>query len=368
MKVRASNGAVVNNSMWRIVPRIGFAYDVFGNGTTSIHGGWGLFNNKIGDLSYVDGIRTNPPQFANPVVSAFTAGTTLANFSYGTSTGGATGFPTPPGILYFQTNAAGGLVGSRIQGVGGMQPNLVFAPVACRNWSIGIQRSLGRSVVAEADYFGTSSTHLYFQTDSNRFAGDLLVNKRQPCPAQSQLRCGLSMGRSIGISNAEVASFAISKIFSRGWSVHAIYNIGKALDYTSSNDNGVGGAENVIDVNNPRRNYGRADYDARHRISVDAVWNVPGLKGTLANLITRRLDASLPSSFSNLVNPLPCTPQRAMHPMAPAATLTRTDITTTFQTPRPSAIPLAPIARISSRAYSHLRLFFQLQPRVPKAI
>ena len=281
MLVRGSNGQVVNNTMWRFAPRVGFAYDVFGNGTTSVHGGWGLFNNKIGDLSYVDGIRTNPPQFADPVVSAFNQGTTLANFSYGASTKGATGFATPPGIQY-QVDAHGGLVGSRI-GVGGLQSNLI--PPLVQDWSIGIERAVGRSVVVEADYFGTTSSHLYFQTDSNRFAGDLIANNGNLARLNPSFGAVI-YGQSIGISNAEVGAFAISKRFSRGWSVHAIYNYGKSLDYTSSNDNGVGGAENVIDVNNPRRNYGRSDYDARHRLSVDAVWNIPGVKGTLANLIT----------------------------------------------------------------------------------
>jgi hypothetical protein len=139
--------------------------------------------------------------------------------------------------------------------------------------------------VIEADYFGTSATHLYFQTDSNRFAGDLIVNNGSLARLNSSFGAVI-YGQSIGISNAEVGAFAISKRFSRGWSVHAIYNFGKALDYTSSNDNGVGGAENVIDVNNPLRNYGRSDYDARHRISVDAVWNIPGVKGAIPSLIT----------------------------------------------------------------------------------
>jgi hypothetical protein len=281
MLVRGANGQVVDNALWRFAPRVGFAYDVFGNGTTSVHGGWGLFNNKIGDLSYVDGIRTNPPQFADPSISIYNAGTTLANFSYGTSTTGPTGFAPPPGIKY-EVDDHGGLVGTRI-GVGGPQPNLV--PPLVQDWSIGVQRSIGQSVVIEADYFGTSATHLYFQTDSNRFAGDLVVNNGN-LARLNQSFGAVIYGQSIGIANAEVGSFAISKRFSRGWSVHAIYNYGKALDYTSSNDNGVGGAENVIDVNNPGRNYGRSDYDARHRISVDAVWNVPGLNGGIGHWIT----------------------------------------------------------------------------------
>ncbi|WP_446742892.1 carboxypeptidase regulatory-like domain-containing protein [Silvibacterium acidisoli] len=282
MLVRGSTGQVVDNRLWRFAPRFGFAYDVFGNGSTSVHGGWGIYNNKIGDLSYVDGIRTNPPQFASPGISIFNAGTTLANFSYGvSSTGGPTGFAPPPGLSY-QVDPHGGLVGTRIA-VGGLQANLV--PPLVQNWSIGIQRSIGTSIVVEADYFGTSATHLYFQTDSNRYAGDLVQHGGTLDRLNPSFE-SVIFGQSIGIANAEVAAFAISKRFSHGWSAHAIYNLGKALDYTSSNDNGVGGAENVIDVNNPARNYGRSDYDSRHRISIDAVWNVPGTKGRITSLIT----------------------------------------------------------------------------------
>jgi hypothetical protein len=281
MLVRGSSGQVVDNALWRFAPRIGFAYDMFGDGTTSVHGGWGLFNNKIGDLSYVDAIRTNPPQFADPSISIFNAGTTLDNFSYGASSSGPTGFAPPPGITY-QIDNHGGIVGTRI-GVGGPQPNLV--PPLVQDWAVGIQRSLGRSVVIEGDYFGTASRHLYFQTDSNRFAGDLVVNNGTLARLNPSFGAVI-YGQSIGVANGQVASFAISKRFSGEWSAHAIYNYGKSLDYTSSNDNGVNGAENVIDVNNPARNYGRSDYDAKHRVSIDAVWNIPGFHDGVQHWIT----------------------------------------------------------------------------------
>lgn len=230
----------------------------------------------------MDAIRTNPPQFADPSIDVYNAGTTLANFAYGVSPSGPTGFAPPPGISY-QVDSHGGLVGTRI-GVGGVQANL--APPMVQDWALGIQHSLSSSVTVEADYFGTSSSHLYFQTDSNRYAGDLIQHNGTLTRLNSSFGA-VVYGQSIGIANAEVASFAISKRFSRGWSVHAIYNLGKSLDYTSSNDNGVGGAENVFDVNDPGRNYGRADYDSRHRVSVDAVWNIPGFKHGVQSFITK---------------------------------------------------------------------------------
>lgn len=281
MKVRGSTGQVTDNLLYRFVPRIGFAYDVSGNGTTSIHGGYGLFSNKVGDLSYVDAIRTNPPQFADPSVSIFTAGTTLANFSYGTSSSGPTGFAPPPGISY-EVDSHGGLVGSRIS-VGGLQAN--FIPPMVHDWALGIQHSLGRSIVVEADYFGTAGRHLYFQTDSNRFVGDLIQNDGSLARLNSSFG-SVVYGQSIGIENGEVGSLAFSKLYAHGWSLHVVYNFGKSLDYTSSNDNGVGGGENVYDVNRPSLNYGRSDYDSRHRISVDAVWGVPSFSSGIQHWIT----------------------------------------------------------------------------------
>jgi hypothetical protein len=126
---------------------------------------------------------------------------------------------------------------------GGSQPNL--PPPLVRDWALGIQRGIGKSVVIEADYFGTSSTHLYFQTDANRFAGDLVENKGGLARLNPSFGAVL-YGQSIGVANAEVAAFAISKRFSRGWSAHAIYNYGKSLDYTSGNDNGVGRMATVV--------------------------------------------------------------------------------------------------------------------------
>lgn len=111
MLVRGSHGQVTDNALWRLAPRFGFAYDVFGDGTTSVHGGWGMFNNKIGDLSYADGLRTNPPQFANPNISIYNSGTTPGDFSYGRSSSGPTGFAPPPGIKY-EVDPHGGLVGT----------------------------------------------------------------------------------------------------------------------------------------------------------------------------------------------------------------------------------------------------------------
>ena len=283
MLVRGSNGRATNNAQFRMAPRIGFAWDVFGNGTTAVHGGYGLFNNRIGEYSYVNQMRTNPPDDVDPSIYLFNPGVTLANFSYGTSSSGATGFAPPPGIS-FQIDPHGGIVGTRI-GVGGLDPNLKTPLV--HSWALGVQQKVGGFVV-EADYFGTAARNLYLQTDVNRFAGDEIINGGN-VTRLNQSFGSITYGRSIGISNTDVAAFSISRRFTKGWTFHAIYTFGKALDLTSNNDNGVGGdgsAEGVFDADTLLNQYARSDYDSRQRFSGDAVWSVPGLRGGIAHEIT----------------------------------------------------------------------------------
>jgi Carboxypeptidase regulatory-like domain len=282
MSVRGGNGNATTNAQFRVAPRFGFAWDVFGDGSTAIHGGYGFFNNRIGEYSYVNNMRTNPPSDVDPSLDLF-SGDTEANFSYGTSTSGATGFAPPPG-LSFQVSPNGGIVGTRIS-VGGIDPNLK-TPIV-HTWALGIQRKISGFMI-EADYFGTAGRDLFLQTDINRFAGDEIINNGNLTRLNQSFGI-VDYGRSIGISNSNVAAFAISRHFSRGWTAHAIYTIGKSLDLTSNNDNGVNGdnsAEGVFNADTLAEQYARSDYDSRQRFSGDAVWNVPGLQHGIGHVIT----------------------------------------------------------------------------------
>jgi hypothetical protein len=125
----------------------------------------------------------------------------------------------------------------------------------------------------EADYLGTSSKNLYTQTNLNRFPGDLLSDNRLD-------RINASFGPVIygslsGESSAHLGSFMVSRRFSHGWSARGIYTIGKALDFTSSNDNGVGGGQNVFNALDVSGQRGRADYHIGSRLAIDSVWESP---------------------------------------------------------------------------------------------
>jgi hypothetical protein len=270
MKVRGSNGAATENAQYRFVPRLGFAWDVLGTGKLSLHGGYGIFNNKIGEYAYVNDMRTNPPGSADPAIDIFT-GSTRENFSYGVSTSGAQGFAPPPGIIY-EIDSRGGLVGTRTS-VGGIDPKL--KPPLVNSWALGLQQAIGGWVI-ELDYLGTASRKLYLQTNVNRFAGDGVINDGTFNLLNPSFG-SVEYGGNNNIGNSNVGAFGISHAFSHGWTTHVTYTFGKSMDYLSSNDNGVGGGEAVFDAAHPERQYARSDYDSRHRLSADAVWYVPGL-------------------------------------------------------------------------------------------
>lgn len=279
MQTRGSNGAATSGRQYRVTPRVGFAWDVLGTGKLSLRGGYGIYSNKIGEYSYVNNMRTNPPGYANPSLSLF-SGATAAQLSYGTSLTGAQGFAPPPGLSY-TIDSHGGLVGTRTQ-VGGIDPNLQ-APMV-HSWALSLQQAIG-GFVFEADYLGTASRHLFLQTDVNRIAGDMIAHNG------TQLRLNQSFaatiyGRNDNLANTNVGAFGISRHFAHRWTAHATYTWAKSLDYVSSNDNGVAGGEAVYDAQHPERQYARSDYDARSRFSGDAVWSVPGAGHGLLHSIT----------------------------------------------------------------------------------
>ena len=184
---------VMNGDHKDFAPRVGFAWDIFGNGRTVLRGGAGVYYSQASFDAFMAvanlyGLRTIPtgvPLYANGNPTPTTAGGKI-NVATITYSGSSLGSPTTPGSiaygwannssttpLYSLSSACGDGTVTLATGftpqpcsILGVDPNLKTPYVATYN--LGIQHALTRSLSLEATYVGNDAQRLFGVTDLNQ--------------------------------------------------------------------------------------------------------------------------------------------------------------------------------------------------------
>jgi hypothetical protein len=129
-----------------VSPRIGFAYDVFGNGRSSVRGGFGMsYERNFGNVTF--NTIQNVPNYA--VLQIF--GTPVTNSNVGPLGTAGPPVPLPPTQLR------------------NVNQNINVAQT--QFWSLALQQQLARSAFLELAYSGAHGVHLYDVTAGNTIGG-----------------------------------------------------------------------------------------------------------------------------------------------------------------------------------------------------
>lgn len=257
MQVLGLNGvslAPYNQSPLAAAPRIGFAYDLTGDGKTALRGGFGIFYNRL-DGNQVYALSGQAPLSYTPQVNYTT---------------------------FAQIASSGN--------------NLVFGPSTINSWpaaqvpwdraqnaSINIQRSIARTMVLEVGYTGNWGYNQQLSYNIN----PIPIGARAPFnPATADPTNGnkplpdillrtvfpgfntVNAYNHLGHTNYNALTVSLQQRFSRGLAFGLAYTYSKALGTT---------AFNPVVPDNEAWNYGRLGFDRRQNLQVNYSYEFPNV-------------------------------------------------------------------------------------------
>ncbi len=265
-------------------PRIGFAFDLWGDQKIVVRGGYGIYYDRI-STRYANTQLFNYPYFA---LGVGLVNTPLAPILPGTFRAAGNPFIPLPLPSTFPTVATVPSPLSPLAPVVGVPIAGVFVDPALQTpyvqqYNFGAQIELAKNLVADIGYVGNRGTHLLqvitlnqpvYNPATNTFTTPL--GPASILSANKNLTGGLQQIQTTSVSTYNSLQMSLAKRLSNGLQFLAAYTVGNSTDYYS------GGTVNEL-VNTPgdqfnwRTNRGPSDFNRKHRFVFSGVYDLPKL-------------------------------------------------------------------------------------------